>query len=351
MSHPATARDASSKSSYQVVDHSILLRLLKPYVWEPIAAHIPTWVSANTISIVGALSAVAALVSVMLTDSSQPGWYALASLFVAIYINLDNLDGAHARRTGRSAPMGEFIDHWMDTISSGIVIWAVTYAIQLPPWIIVALLCTNTLAFYATYLEQQTTGHMHMGMLGNLEGLVIVAVILAAVSVFGVEIFSEYQIFGLLTASWALAIWTMLQCAWTALTCSWRTRSDGLSWVALLLALGAAFAWMRWGEVPLVPVAITVVFCNSAFSGRRLVAHILKEPPRAGRSAALLVMAGAGLSLGLDLAANHQETLAWVVASLLMMQAAFDFVRTTRGRSQDLQPNEFLGWFFARSQR
>ena len=337
------------KRGYSVADRSLLLPLLKPRVWEPIVGYIPAWVSANSISLVGSLFALAALIVALQTDPAQPGWYALSGLFVFIYTNLDNLDGAHARRTGRCAPMGEFIDHWLDTANSGVVIWAVAIALQLPAWAILVLLASNATAFHGTFAEQQTTGNLYMGPFGNLEGLMLASALLVAIGQLGTDLFAHRQWLGPVTIAWALTAWSVLMNTWTAASTASRCDGGHSSWVPMLLSMSAAITWQVVGDVPLLPIAALLVLCNTVYTGRRIVAHVLGEAnPRLGGFTFAVMTAAAAVCLLLDLPAVAQEGVAWASVVLVTGRVAADFVRTARTRSMDLQPDEFLGWFFAR---
>ena len=337
------------KGGYSVVDASLLLPYLKPRVWEPVAARIPDRVSANTITLAGSLCALACLMVVLLMPPEQPGWYALAAFFVFGYLNLDNLDGAHARRTGRSAPMGEFIDHWLDTANGGLVAWAVACAIQLPPWAILAVLASNTVAFHGTFAEQQLTGDLHMGLFGNIEGLVIAIALLLAIALFGTAPVADVKLLGPITFAWAMAIWTLAQNSWTAIASTVRCGRGYGAWLPLLLSLAATALWFVTGEVPFVPIAVMMVLINTLFSGGRIVTAILGVAgPAFDRLVTAVIVAGAGLSLGLGLTAEVQAALAWAAVAVLAGCVSWDFVRTARGRAQDLQRDELLGWFFGR---
>lgn len=46
---------------------------------------------------------------------AAPRWvYAMGGLAVAVYANLDSIDGKQARRTGSSSPLGQLFDHGID---------------------------------------------------------------------------------------------------------------------------------------------------------------------------------------------------------------------------------------------
>lgn len=346
----AQSGDKGAKSgTYKVVDRSLLLPLLKPHVWEPLAAHIPPRISANSITLLGSLCAALALLVVLLADPARPGWYALAAFFVFAYFNLDNLDGAHARRTGRSAPMGEFIDHWLDTLNGGLIVWAVAHAIALPPWAIVVVLASNTVAFYGTFAEQQLTGNLHMGLFGNIEGLVITTGLLLGMAIFGPEPITQVALAGPITVAWAMTIWTLLQNSWTAISSTWRCGRGYAGWLPLLLSLASIGVWHGWAGLSLAAAATLVVLSNAVFSGSRIVTCVAGAPgPPWGALCALALATGAVLCLVLQPGAVTRSVIGWGAVATLAACAAHDFRRAAQARAQDLLPDEILGWFFVK---
>src|SRR5262245_19201942 len=97
-------------AKYVVQDNSILTPILKRWVWAPMIPRIPDHVSANTLTIMGTVLSASAYAMTVIFPASRLTC-AIAALLVFAYLTLDNLDGAHARRTGTSSPLGEFLDH------------------------------------------------------------------------------------------------------------------------------------------------------------------------------------------------------------------------------------------------
>ncbi|CAB9505816.1 Cholinephosphotransferase 1 [Seminavis robusta] len=74
---------------------------LSPLIW-------PDWVHPNAITLIGGYYAILSSYCVL---HSQLGW---ACLFFTMYHMCDNMDGKHARRTGKTSKFGGILDHWVD---------------------------------------------------------------------------------------------------------------------------------------------------------------------------------------------------------------------------------------------
>jgi len=61
----------------------------------------------------------------------------------------DCLDGMQARRTNRCSKLGEMMDHWLDSMAVPLVTLGITSALQLAPWVAVAVHVTNTMIYNA----------------------------------------------------------------------------------------------------------------------------------------------------------------------------------------------------------
>lgn len=107
-----------SKWKYSVEDNSISTKYLGGF-WRYLETLFPAYVAANTISIVGFLIIV---YSFYLCYSFHHLYPRLIECFVIlsafVYVNLDAIDGIHARRTKNASPMGELIDHVCDSGST-----------------------------------------------------------------------------------------------------------------------------------------------------------------------------------------------------------------------------------------
>ncbi|HOX32512.1 MAG TPA: CDP-alcohol phosphatidyltransferase family protein [Spirochaetales bacterium] len=126
---------------YQSVNKSILDNYVLNHWWPVAIKAIPPNASANLVSIVGSLFCWACFLVLAgaftgplhLVARSRPWLFGLAALFLFLYQTLDSLDGIQARRTGASGPLGEYIDHWFDSINAYILPLGIALAFPAVP--------------------------------------------------------------------------------------------------------------------------------------------------------------------------------------------------------------------------
>lgn len=103
---------------YNIIDNSISTSLLKS-IWLKMESFIPFCVSPNIITLLGLLSTmIGTYISYMYYDTSQYIATFCALFFTITYINLDAIDGIHARKTKNVSAIGELLDHGCDSIST-----------------------------------------------------------------------------------------------------------------------------------------------------------------------------------------------------------------------------------------
>jgi phosphatidylglycerophosphate synthase len=189
-------------------------------------------------------------------------------ILMAGYVIYDHADGMHARRLGLSAPLGEFLDHYLDAFHGPIAVLVIfLVAGQSPSGLLAATAWSVSLAGAATMVEQRETRVLHFGILGPLEGM------LMALAFFG---------------SWSLphpqALWLSPRLAgWSGFQVT----------ASLCAAAGVVTAAGCVGRVRRIPANLAVF---------------------AGASAVLLTASRMGLAAG-----------SWRVATLLMALHGADF--------------------------
>ncbi len=100
---------------YNIEDNSLISQYLLPS-WQYLETLFPPFVSPNMISTVGFLLQVTAFHLVYNFYNIYPTYAIYAVIFLHLtYMFLDSIDGFHARKTGNSSPMGELIDHGLDS--------------------------------------------------------------------------------------------------------------------------------------------------------------------------------------------------------------------------------------------
>lgn len=103
---------------YNIIDESISTSLLKP-VWIRMQSYIPFCIAPNIITLTGLLSTILSTYICYKYYDNYPIITTLCAIFFTIaYINLDAIDGIHARKTKNSSAIGELLDHGCDSVST-----------------------------------------------------------------------------------------------------------------------------------------------------------------------------------------------------------------------------------------
>ena len=113
----AMSEDAGS---YRVEHVSKFEPWLLRNLCEPVVKVIPAWISPNMITMVNACVIVLMFALCTISPRLAPldRLLALFGAAVAMFSSmiLDSVDGMHARRTNQTSKLGEFLDHWLDTV-------------------------------------------------------------------------------------------------------------------------------------------------------------------------------------------------------------------------------------------
>ena len=267
---------------YRVDDRSILLPYYKRYLIEPALQFLPPSLHPNTITHAGHLINLLGA-AVLLALWPIKGWpFALAALTLHLYVWCDNVDGAHARRTKQASPLGEFLDHGLDQVNMVYIAIITAMALGVSPfwWVIHLLLIPG--AGCLAYLEQTQTGVLRMGLLNQIESIVVLAFVLMASAIFGTAVFDR-----VIFPGYSLRL---LLCLWSTVTILFgiarglvRTASHRGAMAnapALpFLAFGASTC-VAWQIEAISTInAVTLVTCANVYFGMRMLSRRLREKP------------------------------------------------------------------------
>lgn len=119
---------------YSVVDNSLTSKYLKKH-WEYFQGFFPDYVAPNVISLTGLIITLYGwdICNTYYVDRPYVSCL-LTVLCLFTYLNLDAIDGIHARKTKNSSPVGEIIDHGCDSVSAffiGLIVFKFLYIINL----------------------------------------------------------------------------------------------------------------------------------------------------------------------------------------------------------------------------
>src|SRR5689334_21971129 len=122
---------------YRSEDRAILLRLYQRLFWNRLLAVLPRSLKPNTITLVAEACAILAAFATAIAVRERPIFYLASGALLLTYMTADNLDGQHARRTGQSSSLGEFLDHGLDGLSSCAVLLCSAFALRVEgPWLV-----------------------------------------------------------------------------------------------------------------------------------------------------------------------------------------------------------------------
>lgn len=336
MSHP-----------YDVQDKSLLAEPFKRFLWRPMLAFVPLSLSANTMTLAGTfVNMLGAAIALSLAPTRFSS--ALIAFMVFAYLCIDNMDGAQARRTGTSSPLGEFLDHWLDGINGtmlclgALVSWEAT---GLRGLFAIAL---TGLAYSLTMWEQRWTGRAHFGRLGNIEGIFGVSLMFALQSALGNELFCRRPL--VLGQSLSdLFVWLSLGASsLTALGPLLRVgRLSNVPAIALAYAL--PLFWFAMRPLPFVPMALLLVGLTPLMGGRMILARLNPAGPQGPEWLALLPLSLSVLVC--ILLKPHPQVelgLLYGLAIFCGMLVARDFRKTGLHLSHLIKEGELIAYLFVK---
>lgn len=174
-----------SKTTYKVDDQELLLGFYKRILWDWLVPRIPHAITPNALTIGGQLMALFGALVCGLATQGHTGLYFVSALMFLAYLTADNVDGPHARRTGRSSPLGEFLDHGLDGSASAALLLATTFMLQLDGVMMATMCAIAGLGFTAVFWEQFRTGVLIIPKVSTTEGVSLLAVCLMVIAFTG----------------------------------------------------------------------------------------------------------------------------------------------------------------------
>lgn len=192
---PASSLANLRRYKYQSEDRSLLSNyVLRPY-WQLVAKIFPMWMAPNVVTLIGLLFIVINVMTVLIYDpdllGAGPRWtYFTYAVGLFLYQTFDACDGAHARRTGQSGPLGELFDHCIDSLNSTLSLIPVSSACGLGySHTLVAIQLAVLCNFYLSTWEEYHTHKLFLSVFsGPVEGILVVCASFVVVSILGPDI-------------------------------------------------------------------------------------------------------------------------------------------------------------------
>ena len=152
-----------------------MLGVFKRYLWTPIIPHIPAKVSPNAITYCGIVCVLLSVLCAMLAPGGNGVLWYVSAFLLFLYCNLDNLDGAHARRTGQTSPLGEILDHGLDGLATGAFFFIASLILSPDVRVRCGIVMIGMIGYSMTFFEQFHRGKLVIPMFGQLEGTLSIA--------------------------------------------------------------------------------------------------------------------------------------------------------------------------------
>ena len=318
----------SSDYKYQVLEHSLTQNTLTKYIWNPILDHLPANVKPNMITVIGALFMLLSVFFIRLGYRGGNWAFIFAALCIFVAMAGDNVDGPHARRTGQSSKLGEYLDHWLDSINSVIVNLCIAYALELQGWMLLLYLVSITIAFFSTIWEHHHTGVFHSGRMGTNEGLLAIIGLYLLLFFYYRNPWFTYHPYEINIAS-GLACCSITVCLVTIGKVIWRVKKHMWEFVPILLVIGGICGCSQANLLDQKTAALLILASNIPFCGRFLLERLADQKSCYRNGVALLL---ALLAFGLlyyreIFSAGAHDFISWVGILAIVLAMLWDLSR------------------------
>ena len=309
--------------AYQSAQDSILRPYYQRWIWDPVLQIIPESWSPNSLTLLSTGCCATSFVLASLASSSPLAMLA-AAILVFAYVSLDNMDGAHARRTGKSSRLGEFLDHWLDTLNNGFVVLGACFAVNLGPLLTLLVFSAATLAFFGVQLELRQTGVFRMGRIADIEGNSAVSLLYITIAFFGRDFFDAEPVSGLPSLAVLIGLGVMGQALWTLFAAAWRLQRSWTDFLPIGLASALLIGWFVQGSLTPAAALTIAFFINPVFTSRPILARLLSRSTATGDWIAVV-----SLGVGFYFAtAEDPLSASWAVALIMVVITFTHALRT-----------------------
>eukprot|EP00698_Gefionella_okellyi_P014738 TRINITY_DN4096_c0_g1_i3.p1 TRINITY_DN4096_c0_g1~~TRINITY_DN4096_c0_g1_i3.p1 ORF type:complete len:510 (+),score=109.75 TRINITY_DN4096_c0_g1_i3:43-1572(+) len=166
---------------YQGVDLSpVALHVLHPF-WDFVVSLVPTSVAANLLTLFGGLSYIVGYLLITWYNptfhGTSPWWvYTVGGVTLFMYQTFDGIDGKQARRTKMQSPLGEMLDHGVDSVYSMLGLMSIATSVQIGAnlYLFLFVILLTMVPFYIVQWESYHTHKMVLWYVnGPTEGLLL----------------------------------------------------------------------------------------------------------------------------------------------------------------------------------
>ena len=270
-----TIRNALSKYEYRTESQAILYPTIKRYLFNPMINRLPRWLHANVLTATSGVLSIFVFAT-LLWIAAFSGWDHLLLVTATMWWwrdTLDNLDGGQARRTGTSGPMGELMDHTIDSYTVYPVILGVCLAFGVAPVLTLITVGVSLLGFWGAMWELRHRGIFFTGVLSETEGAWILTGMLLGGGIFGIAAINTPFV-SFVSVLGIIVFLTIFGFGYQLLTSmqrvsEWKARSEVLPVAAVIVAL---ILWFVRADGAVSLAAVGLLMCMVA--GRTIVDNI-----------------------------------------------------------------------------
>ncbi|MEN2496292.1 MAG: Phosphotransferase [Marteilia pararefringens] len=162
-------REVKSLAQYKYVgvNSNILVAYCLGPFWRRMVKILPRWVHPNILTIFGFFTVLIACCAtelyarhvgplpILSNPSTNPLFYIAIGVLIALYHHSDGMDGCQARRLGLSSPIGELLDHGIDSWIFGMILYIISRLINYQHY--TYRLSIISIAVFLTHWEKQYT--------------------------------------------------------------------------------------------------------------------------------------------------------------------------------------------------
>ena len=288
--------NAKTDYSYSAKNESFIDGIIIPLIVRPLVKVLPYGLTACFITIFSnALVFISFLIAMQAARGSYFLWF-LIPILIVIYVIGDCADGEQARRTKTGSPLGEFLDHFLDTFVTGVLLISliVAYGIK-NPFIACFSIFISYLTQASTFWEKYKKHKMHFGKFSSTETILSLTLIntlagfskireLAAIKIgsfgFMQNVASSCPVIAELSIIEVMVIVMLFFALINSIITLVRSGSVSFGfWMYILLTGLAAFitalANVQFHQIPY----ITLSLLNINFISALLVAIVMKKKP------------------------------------------------------------------------
>jgi phosphatidylglycerophosphate synthase len=328
-----------SKKGYICEEHSFTYSFLSRYLFKPIGARLPNKLSPNALTLSGVLGCFLSVLFVWLGVNVSAWFYLLAAAGGLWEFLADNLDGLHARRTGQTSPLGEFLDHWLDTICLSLLTLSLLYFFGADTFWMIFTAIIIGLSSFATFWEQRQRSVFYSAIVGPNEAWLGIAG-LYLIAAFLPRAWFVYQPWHMNIAILAIPIEISIS-AWTIFGSLRRVGKNFGPFLYLGVLYIAISLGMVLEKLPLLAGGALLLFVTVYFSSGQIVERLTETPLRMRHGVSVVVgILGCAAALWIPLEAYQGLVLA--ASACLALGIVRDFIIGLQTLTRPPQPQGLL---------